>query len=332
MQVYLVLSLDCNLQCSHCIRNFSSRPNESIDLYNTSRILEEISKINPKTQIVLTGGEPTLHKDFFKILSIANSMFSNVVICSNGIYEKETLDKLCKLKNISIQISLDGDKEAHDRIRGKGNFDKSLSSIKKLTSHLVSVCVSSTVNMENISSIFNLAEILSELNISKWQVALEQAFSKIEEKRQVDTETWNSFVDELLSKVKLRLKIKKLYDFALFKKMEQKLGKEFINSHAVKNCGCCVSKMYIYPDLSARACACIDSIIYGNLLVNTYSEILESMKKQKSLFTVREDSPCTKCEWLYLCNGGCAGYSKYYFGEIGYGDKRCPKVKEFYGL
>lgn len=332
MQIYFVLSLNCNLHCSHCIRNFSNKSDESIELHNAVSVLEEIVKVDSKAQIVLTGGEPTLHKDFFDIVEKAKSLFNSVAICSNGVYSPEILEKLCILKNTAIQISLDGTETVHDKIRGKGNFEKSMNSIKTLIKHSVPVRVSSTVNTENIDSMFDLAQILSALKITKWQVALEQAFSEIEAKRQVDTQTWNSFVDALLTKAKLRVKIKKLYDFVLFKKMEQKFGKDFIKANSVQNCGCCVSKMYIYPDLSVRACTCMDSFILGNLKENTYSEILASMKEKKSLLAVKENSPCAKCEWLYLCNGGCAGYSKYYFGEIGYGDKRCPKVKAFYGL
>jgi radical SAM protein with 4Fe4S-binding SPASM domain len=170
------------------------------------------------------------------------------------------------------------------------------------------------------------------LNIKKWQLSQEQCFSETEEKKQLDTVVWNCFVDEILSKAKLRVKIKKLYDFALFEKMEKKFGKDFIKCNAITNCGCCTSKMYIYPDLSVRACTCMDSFLLGNLKGNSYSEILAYMKEKKALLKVKENSPCAKCEWLYLCNGGCAGYSKYYFSEIGYGDKRCPKVKSFYGL
>ena len=294
--------------------------------------MEEIAKVDSKSQIVLTGGEPTLHKDFYDIVETAQKNFHNVVICSNGVYSQSTLEKLCTLKNVAIQISLDGSETTHDKIRGKCNFAKSLNSIKTLIEHSIPVRVSSTVNTENINSMFDLAKTLSELKITKWQVALEQAFSEIEAKRQVDTQTWNNFVDELLTKAKLRVKIKKLYDFALFEKMELKFGKDFIKANSVQNCGCCVSKMYIYPDLSVRACTCMDSFILGNLKENSYSEILASMKEKKDILRVKENSPCAKCEWKYLCNGGCAGYSKYYFGEIGYGDKRCPKVKAFYGL
>ena len=324
--------MDCNLHCSHCIRSFSNKSDESIDLHSATKVLEEIAKVDSKAQIVLTGGEPTLHKDFYDIVETAKRLFNNVVICSNGVYSSATLEKLCALKNIALQISLDGTESAHDKIRGKGNFVKSINSIKTLIEHSVPIRVSSTVNTENIASMFDLEEQLSELNITKWQVAQEQAFSEIEANRQVDTQTWNNFVDELLEKAKLRVKIKKLYDFALFEKIEQKFSKDFIKANSVQNCGCCVSKMYIYPDLSVRACTCMDSFILGNLKENSYSEILASMKENKSLLRVKENSPCVKCKWLYLCNGGCAGYSKYYFGQIGYGDKRCPKVKAFYGL
>ncbi len=146
MQIYFVLSLDCNLHCSHCIRNFSNKCDESIDLQRATRVLEEIAKVDSKSQIVLTGGEPTLHKDFYDIVETAQKNFHNVVICSNGVYSQSTLEKLCTLKNVAIQISLDGSETTHDKIRGKCNFAKSLNSIKTLIEHSIPVRVSSTVN------------------------------------------------------------------------------------------------------------------------------------------------------------------------------------------
>ena len=332
MQIYFVLSLDCNLHCSHCIRNFSDKPSEIVDLHNFVSVLESIEKVGSKVQIILTGGEPTLHKDFFEIADYAQKHFRNVVICSNGIYTNEALNKLSNLKNTVVQISIDGSKESHDKRRGKGTFDKAINALQTLISNGISVRVSTTVNTENIASMFDLSETLSALKLTKWQITPEQCFSETEAKKQLDTYVWNNFVDEILAKAKLRVKIKKLYDFALFEKMEKKFGKEYIKNNAITNCGCCSEKMYIYPDLSVRACTCMDSFILGNLKEKSYSEILVTMKEKKDLLKVKENSPCAKCDWLYLCNGGCAGYSKYYFGEIGYGDKRCPKVKAFYGL
>lgn len=332
MQIYFVLSLDCNLHCSHCIRNFNGKLSESIDLHNAISVLESIRKVDSRAQIIITGGEPTLHKDFFEIVSETQKYFYNIVICSNGICSVEKLKKLCTLKNITVQISIDGNQEAHDKRRGKGTFEKAINAIKTLIANDIRVRVSTTVNTENISSMFDLADTLSSLRITKWQVSQEQCFSETEAKKQLNTSIWNCFVDELLTKAKLQVKIKKLYDFALFEKMEKKFGKEYIKNNAITNCGCCSEKMYIYPDLSVRACTCMDSFILGSLEENTYSEILSSMNEKKSLLKVKENSPCSKCEWLYLCNGGCAGYSKYYFNEIGYGDRRCPKVNVFYGL
>lgn len=332
VQIYFILSLGCNLHCSHCIRGFGTNPKKSIDLRRANSILESIAAVDSKAQIILTGGEPTLHKDFFLIAKTANKNFSNVTICTNGIYSDEVLKRLCNLKNSIIQISLDGNQEAHDKIRGKGNFLRALNSVRALLAHDIPVKVSTTVNKENIGSLFNLSEMLSNLKIIRWKVSLEQAFSETESKRQVDTQEWNNFVDDLLKKVKIPISIKKIYDFQLFEKMERKFGKNFLKMNSIQNCGCCTSKIYIYPDLSVRACTCMDYFTLGSFKENTYLEILDYMKTKKTLLDISEESPCAKCEWLYLCNGGCPGYSNYYFGKIGYGDIRCPRVKEYYGL
>ena len=45
-----------------------------------------------------------------------------------------------------------------------------------------------------------------------------------------------------------------------------------------------------------------------------------------SEYALKEESECQKCEYKTFCNGGCVGMSYHYFGELGMGDKRCPKL------
>ena len=43
---------------------------------------------------------------------------------------------------------------------------------------------------------------------------------------------------------------------------------------------------------------------------------------------VLDDSDCSKCKYLKVCNGGCIGMSYHYFKKIGMGDYRCPLINK----
>ena len=332
MQAYVVLSTKCNLKCSHCIRNFTIKTSEELSFEDTISILDNVYNNNSKTHLILTGGEPTLYPHFFSILSYASNFFNNITICSNGVYPDGVLKQIINYPKIVVQISLDGSKETHDIIRGEGSFEKSMYTVKELTSHNIQTTISTTVNKSNIQSIFELGDILSNYKIKKWQIEMAQAFSERESARALTISEWNTFVDLLMEQNKTTLSIKKIYDFDLFQRMEAKYGKEFLTRIANPNCGCCKSKYYIYPDKTVRICTCIENILLGNLKDESLESILEKMPLMRKQLRVRENSPCFNCEWLYICNGGCPGYSNYIFKEFGYGDIRCPKVKTYYGF
>lgn len=329
-QIYLVLTLACNLSCPHCIRSFSkNNSKDSIDFNALSRIFKDINKIIPNVQLILTGGEPTIHKDFFPIIELALAEFKKVYICSNGVINKDILDKLCLNKNVTIQISLDGTKDIHDLIRGKGSFDHAIKTIKLLLEKEIPVMISSTVNKNNIESMFDLSNFLNKYNISLWQIKMEQTFSLAENNKRLPIEDWNTFVDKIVHTSRKKLSIKKLYDFQLFNKMEQKIGPEVLKKN-IKNCGFCSSKLYIYPDLSVRACTCMEKVILGNFKQDSLEDILKVMKNTRKIIQIKEDSICFSCKWNYLCNGGCPGYSLFFNESFGYGDIRCPLVREWY--
>ena len=124
----------CNLCCKHCaVSAGSATEKEKID---TDTILDTIKKViecEPK-MITLTGGEPTLRKDFLKIVNyILDNSTARISIMTNGTLITNEMAQLFAEHNMSINISLDGvDEESCSSVRGKGIFDKVIQNIGKL--------------------------------------------------------------------------------------------------------------------------------------------------------------------------------------------------------
>ena len=133
--VYLILTNRCNLKCIHCCVSAKSNYDEiSKQEMNTQELFEAIDKIvacHP-TNIILTGGEPMLRKDFMVILKYLRNVYDGEIsLATNAMYINEhNVHSL--IKNIDrIDISIDGvDEESCSVVRGKGVFNKVIKAVR----------------------------------------------------------------------------------------------------------------------------------------------------------------------------------------------------------
>lgn len=323
MQVYLLTTTECNLKCSYCIRG--NQKKEYIDL----KILKNILDKNDFTrdQVLITGGEPTLHPGFEKIVRICCEKFKNVSVNTNGM----SINKIEALsdKRIHIQISLDGSEIIHEKIRGENTYRHLIENIRKIDKIGFGYNIATVVNSINKDDIINMIPALTNLkNMRYWKVEAQLPFGCGNNNKCITVTEWNALVEELLVQCPFRLVIKKIFDFSLLKNLTNEQIRE-IGDMKVKNCGNCKEKVYIYPDMTVYPCTCLIDFPIGNLCKHTIQEILESSQaKIFSDYKVKKDSQCYNCKYLPICNGGCIGMSYNVFGKLGYGDIRCKYVKK----
>lgn len=165
----------CNFKCKHCyikdrVGDLSTRElfmilRQYIDLIK----IWELDKNKRARKLSISGGEPLMRKDFFKILEEVHNnreMFTSVVVMSNGSTINDRVAK--KLKNLGVsgvQISIDGLKENNDKIRGKGNFRKAMRGIEKLLSNGVPVGVSMTIHKGNVNDLEGFIDLCNSMEV-----------------------------------------------------------------------------------------------------------------------------------------------------------------------
>lgn len=325
VQVYFLITERCNLHCPHCIRKVKNRENYDYSSDNLHQLLNRVDELFNQHTYVITGGEPTLHPDFCSIVHRICQSEGAVAITTNGTNADSFVPLRAIAKNIDVQVSLDGDRKAHDSIRGKGTFDLAVSTIKDLLASGFRVAISSVVNKINVDSFSMLSQLVSQLHIASWSLSMEQAFAADAKSRELTTGEWNSFVDEIMKIADVPVKIRKQFDFALFEKMEAKLGKERIAKCAIPNCGVGRTKVYIFPDGTVLPCTCLPELAMGNIF--TDDVVLLRARFEGIKCEPLANSVCYTCRWKYFCKGGCPGHSLRRTGVIGFGDERCPYVK-----
>ncbi len=117
--VYFVITLRCNLNCPHCFvfKQTTAKFNTDISATELSSFLSKLVFFKfIKPRIHLFGGEPTVNKEFIKILQQLSLSNFKVTLRTNGIIKKEyfkkiiscpSLDKIIfsiHLKNLHLHI------------------------------------------------------------------------------------------------------------------------------------------------------------------------------------------------------------------------------------
>jgi len=171
----------CNSHCIMCTNSSEYQTRKNSTYYSLKKLKEVWGQrpIKPHESLSFTGGETTIHPQFFKVVHWFHKKFpkSPVVIASNGrmFYYKEFTKNLLKINNIHIEVALHGhDAKSHDAItRSKGSFKQTIAGIhnlikyKKPSQGLELRLIITKLTYKNLDKI--LAFIKSEFNIKKIQ-------------------------------------------------------------------------------------------------------------------------------------------------------------------
>ena len=325
LQIYILLTENCNLNCAMCIRG----KQQGIQM-DIAKLQELIDKNDFSSHdIVLTGGEPTLHRHFVDIVRLMCCKAKTVTVTSNGTNDLHIQD-LLHLPNLYYQISLDGDAEAHNRIRGNDAYERTWNNLIQLDHAEARYSVASVVSNKNKIEIFNLISELGQLSHMRyWRISYEMPFGSAGFEKMMSADEWNTFVSELLHRADFKVKVQKIFPFDLYDQRREELDQLPAGHFRSINCGSGKNKVYVYPDFKVYPCTCLTDFCIGELDKQTLDEILDAEPvKRFTDYKLLDDSVCKSCEYRKYCNGGCIGMSYHFFGKLGMGDKRCPKLNK----
>jgi len=137
---YIRLSITdvCNFKCGYCLPNGyqvdKSDNRKFLHLEEIRRLAKVFSKLGV-CKIRLTGGEPTVRKDFFEIIKILKNEagIKKVVITTNGYHLDEKAKMLVDSGLNGINISIDSlDRNTFKTITGHDRLPEIIKGIQKL--------------------------------------------------------------------------------------------------------------------------------------------------------------------------------------------------------
>ena len=178
--VSLGITYLCNSRCNMCNiwKRYIDEPAELAGEIS----LEDIKKIfsskyfDKMTNILITGGEPTLRRDFADIVGFFAEKYPGIEMTNptNAIKPDLIFSKYKEImekhnpKNYTLSVSLDGLEETHDKVRGiPGNFNNAIKLINLIKNNLpkINLGFSFTITPANYKDLLKVYDLSKELKI-----------------------------------------------------------------------------------------------------------------------------------------------------------------------
>jgi radical SAM protein with 4Fe4S-binding SPASM domain len=153
------VTLACDLACRHCgSRAGHGRPDE----LTTGEALD------------LIGGEAYLREDWLQIIARLKHHGIPTTTTSGG--RGLTAEKVREAKAVGLaggSISIDGDEETHDRLRGvKGSYRSALEALAALQANGLRVSCNTQINRLSLPHLRGVLETVAPLGVRSWQIQL----------------------------------------------------------------------------------------------------------------------------------------------------------------
>ena len=300
------ISDQCNLRCKHCYQeNYNSK---QLKYEEIIKILDQYKEFliekNIKGHINLTGGEPLSNPNFFEILNYINKEYYSFAILTNGtLITDKIAEKISKYKPQYVQISIDGDKKTHEKIRGKGTLEKAIQGVQNLNKYGVYTSISFTAHKKNYKTFKKVVSIAKKAKANKvWTDRLIPIGGAKE-----------------LVKISLNPKENKKFFKTVYKLMIKTKETQVTMSRALQflqtgeipyKCTAGTKLLTVMENGDLVPCRRMP-IVLGNVLKENLLEIYKKSNVIKQL--EREEIPkeCIKCEHSEKCRGGlkCLTYA-----------------------
>ena len=168
--VFFHILTQCNLSCRHCYINPAQQGDQILSIDAICKWLEAFITPGNHPNLILLGGEPTLHPQLAMAVKAARGLgYGSITIDTNGYLFHGILDKVSPEDVDYFSFSLDGaTKETNDAIRGKGCYDDCTAGIRVAVRRGFNTSLIYTVSAENIHELEMMPPLLKYLGVGRF--------------------------------------------------------------------------------------------------------------------------------------------------------------------
>jgi MoaA/NifB/PqqE/SkfB family radical SAM enzyme len=261
--IFLYVTERCQLRCQHCYMGERLNRGLMLPYAKAEKIITSCRRLGAE-HITFLGGEPTLHPDLPKMVDHAVELgYSQVMIDSNGLVLNR-IRKIPAQKLYYVSISLDGaTAETHEKVRGRGTYEKTVQTIRKLIEEGYRVRINCTIFRGNIQEAPALLALADEIgvNLVNFHTFSEEGNGIAHADWSLTPQDWIAFY-ESLEKVKHDYRTSIWYPptWATRERIQHYVAEGF------RGClGCSLDRLSIFPDGRCYVCSVLfdESVHFG---------------------------------------------------------------------
>ncbi len=342
----------CNLRCKHCYQR-ADHP-----LPNELSLQEKIDVINQLDEsgvaaVALSGGEPTIHPHYFKVVKEMADRGIYVATATNGwlFANMEMIKKAKRLGLRYVEVSVDSaNPKKHDEFRGvPGSWERAVKALENAVkiglNHAMAVTITK-MNLDEVDEILDLAESIGVKRVVFFNFVPTGRGKEI-----VDYDLSPEEREEFLKKIVKEMQKRKLEIFStapqygrvtlLYAKtiapthFYVSINKEgvdkVISALAEFIGGCGAGRIYaaLEPDGTVTPCVFLP-IPVGNVrethfrVIWELSDLFNKLRDRNNLW-----GACRTCPYREIC-GGCRARAYAYFKDPLAPDPGCIYNKKYY--
>ena len=322
----------CNLGCLHCLSSCGTEAPGELSTEEARSLIDQLAQLHVFS-ITMGGGEPLVRKDVFGLIAYATDKNLAVRLSTNGYaVTHETLQRLAGLNVFSAQVSVDGLRDTHDRLRNhSGAFDRAINALELFAEAGYLTFMTVTASALNMHHIPELVDLAVSLGVSTFKVApyvpLGRAIANASTLR-------ISHADIKQLALAMREKERRLGDQICFQTdglspwlFDPEPAQASPSSECGPGCSAGVSQVvvsydgqvYPCPYIRDRSAGNVNRTHLGDIWRNeTYFAPLRNMTRSKV------GGKCRDCAYYPLhCSGGCRGAALAVYGDLYAEDPNC---------
>jgi len=328
----LHITNQCNLRCKHCYASAGEKLENELSLKEIKKLIDDLDVLGTQ-YIILSGGEPFLHKGFFDILTYCEKKQIHTMITSNGTLITDAVAK--KLKDYSyldsVQVSIDShDPLKHNNFRGLDDaFQLALNGIQACIKNGIKVSIMTTLSKINVDNMEDMLTFFSSLGVAgiAFERFVPEGRGLAMKEQALSPQELKMSLAKLVRLRKKNTKIKVWSNDPLLQFMDKKLNnltKHYKGSKDI--CGGCSAGIIgscITPDGYVTPCTRLYKRI-ASIRDHSLKDIWENnaffqtLRKRKGNLKGK----CGKCEYINVC-GGCRAAAYHVSGDVCAEDPSC---------
>jgi SynChlorMet cassette radical SAM/SPASM protein ScmE len=331
ISVFVALTYLCNMKCKHCAVYSEEATYMDLETESWLDLFRELVDLKV-FRLRLSGGEPFMRKDIWRLLDAIDTLPMRLSINTNAtLIDARAAKRLRGYRKVDeVMVSLDGScPETHDRLRGGGTFAQVFSGVERLVEQELPVTFYCTVNRYNFRDLDGIAALARAMGgrpvkfndllpegrglayyreLALGREAWQEALAILRDLRQVYGWTISGTI----------LDQGEMYDAM----KGIRVGDAGCSvSNPLHGCGALIHECAVRPDGWITPCDRLPGLKAGHIHERRLGEIwrssqlFDSFRKRREVLLSELDE-CRGCQYQSACTGGCPATPYALYGKV----------------